>query len=178
MIIMSEYAAEIAVDTVRIERTLPGPIERVWAYITESDKRQTWMARGPMDMYEGGMVELTWENDKLSQDGDDPTPEAFKDSKTHTIKGRVLACEPPRLLTFEWGGEPGESQVTFELAPKGDRVHLVVTHSRLATEKGKLSVSTGWHAHLAILEDILENRKPRPFWKNFNRLQAEYKTRF
>jgi uncharacterized protein YndB with AHSA1/START domain len=174
---MSSYAEEIAVDTVRIERLLPGPIERLWAYITESDKRQTWLARGPMDQEEGGVVELTWENEKLSQDGDDPTPERWKEKKTHSIRGRVLECDPPRLLTFEWGGEPGDSRVKFELTPKGDRVQLVVTHSRL-DQKGKLSVSGGWHVHLDILEDILENRKPRPFWKNLTRLAAEYETRY
>jgi uncharacterized protein YndB with AHSA1/START domain len=174
---MSAYAEDVAVDTVRIERFLPGPIERLWAYITESDKRQTWLARGPMDQEEGGLVELTWENEKLSQQGDDPTPERWKDKKTHSITGRVLECDPPRLLTFTWGGEPGDSRVTFELTPRGERVQLVVTHSRLANRDSKLSVSGGWHAHLDILEDILENRKPRPFWKNLSRLNDEYQKR-
>ena len=32
--------------TVRLERLLPGPIERVWAYLTESAKRATWFAAG------------------------------------------------------------------------------------------------------------------------------------
>ncbi|BCJ91604.1 hypothetical protein IZ6_23390 [Terrihabitans soli] len=174
---MSEYVTDIAPDTVRLERSLPGPIERVWSYITDSDKRQTWLARGPIDQNEGGTVELTWENDKLSNDSDDDAPENFKGGKTHTMRGRVLACEPPRLLSFTWPGDKGESQVTFELTPKGDRVHLVLTHSRLASRDGKIGVSGGWHAHIGILEDILEGRKTRPFWKNFNRLHAEYKTR-
>ncbi len=175
---MTDYVTETAVDTVRIERLLPGPIERVWSYITESEKRQTWLARGPLDQHKGGIVELTWENDKLSQDGDDDAPENFKGGKTHTMKGQVLACEPPRLLSFTWPGDSGESQVTFELTPKGDRIQLVLTHSRLASRDGKVGVSGGWHAHLGILEDILESRKPRPFWKNFNRLKAEYQARF
>lgn len=173
---MSEYVTDVATDTVRLERLLPGPIERVWSYIVDSDKRQTWLARGPIDENEGGLVELTWENDKLSQGGDDPAPENHK-GKTHTMKGRVLECDPPRLLSFTWAGEASESQVTFELIPKGDRVQLVLTHSRLATREGKIGVSGGWHSHIDILEDILENRTPRPFWRNFNRLHAEYKTR-
>ena len=32
------YGVQTAPDTVRIERLLPGPIERLWAYLTESDK--------------------------------------------------------------------------------------------------------------------------------------------
>lgn len=174
---MTEYVTDVAADTVRLERSLPGPIERVWAYITESDKRQTWLARGPMDMAEGGVVELTWENDKLSDQSDDDAPDNFKGGKPHTMKGRVLACEPPRLLTFTWPGDSGESHVTFELAPKNGRVQLVLTHRRLASRDGKIGVSGGWHAHIGILEDLLENRHPRPFWRNFNRLHAEYKER-
>jgi uncharacterized protein YndB with AHSA1/START domain len=173
---MTDYATALAADTVRLERSLPGPIERIWAYITESDKRQTWLAYGPMDLHEGGRVELTWENDKLSTD-DDPTPADHSKAKVHTLKAKVLACEPPRLLSFTWGEEPEGSFVTFELTPKGERVDLVVTHSRLSDRKGKVGVSGGWHAHLGLLEDVLEGRKKRPFWKNFTRLRAEYEAR-
>jgi len=31
-------------DTVRFERLLPGPIERVWDHLTDPELRQTWMA--------------------------------------------------------------------------------------------------------------------------------------
>ena len=40
--------------TIRFERLLPGPIERVWAYLTESDKRAKWLAAGDMDLRPGG----------------------------------------------------------------------------------------------------------------------------
>ena len=42
------YATMPAPATVRIERILPGPVERIWAYITDSDKRRKWFAEGPM----------------------------------------------------------------------------------------------------------------------------------
>ena len=32
--------------TLRMERTLPAPIERVWAYFVEPDKRAAWLAGG------------------------------------------------------------------------------------------------------------------------------------
>jgi uncharacterized protein YndB with AHSA1/START domain len=35
------YAEAVEPGTVRLERLLPGPIDRVWAYLTESDKRGT-----------------------------------------------------------------------------------------------------------------------------------------
>jgi uncharacterized protein YndB with AHSA1/START domain len=171
---MTEYAMDMAADTVRLERDLPGPIERVWAYLTESDKRAKWLARGPMDLREGGTVELTWENGLLSKN-DEPAPESYQ--KVHSIEGRISACEPPNLLSFTWGGEPDSSEAVFELTEIGDRVRLVVTHRRLADRAGKIGVSGGWHSHLGLLEDILNGEEPRPFWKNFNRLRAEYEKR-
>lgn len=42
---MNDYGMIIEPGTLRIQRLLPGPIERVWAYLTESDKRAT--AGGP-----------------------------------------------------------------------------------------------------------------------------------
>lgn len=172
---MTDYATALSEDTVRIERSLPGPIERVWAYLTESDKRATWFARGPMELRAGGKVELTWENDRLSDD-DSPPPARYADKKVHSLTGRVLEVDPPRLLSFQWGGD-ADSIATFELTPQGGRVNLVITHSRLSGRQGQINVSGGWHSHLGILEDVLEGRSPRPFWKNFTKLEAEYEAR-
>lgn len=173
---MTDYATALSEDTVRLERFLPGPIERVWAYLTESDKRQTWLARGEMDLRPGGKIELTWENSKLSMN-DDPPPEKFREKETHTMVGEIIECEPPRLLSFTWGSESGGSWVSFELTPKGDSVHLVVTHQRLGSRGEKVGVSGGWHAHLGLLEDVLSGEPLRPFWRNFSKLRAEYEQR-
>jgi len=63
---LSGYGVSPAPATVRLERMLPGPIERVWAYLTESDLRGQWLATGAMDLRVGGKVELVWRNDELS----------------------------------------------------------------------------------------------------------------
>jgi uncharacterized protein YndB with AHSA1/START domain len=34
--------------TLKIQRLLPGPIERVWAYLTEEELRRKWLAAGKM----------------------------------------------------------------------------------------------------------------------------------
>jgi uncharacterized protein YndB with AHSA1/START domain len=44
--------------TLTLERLLPGSVDRVWAYLTESDLRRQWLAAGPMDLRVGGAVEL------------------------------------------------------------------------------------------------------------------------
>ena len=41
-----DYGALIEPATVKIQRLLPGPIERVWAYLTDGDLRRKWLAAG------------------------------------------------------------------------------------------------------------------------------------
>ena len=42
---------------VRFERLLPGPIERVWEFVTESEPRSRWLAAGPRPRPRGGRGE-------------------------------------------------------------------------------------------------------------------------
>ena len=44
---MSEYGVVLESGAVRFERLLPGPIERVWSYLVEGEKRATvYFAKG------------------------------------------------------------------------------------------------------------------------------------
>src|SRR3546814_11800943 len=58
----------------RFERVLDAPLETVWAWLTEPEKRKLWFADGPMELREGGAVELVFDHDHLSVD-DVPYPE-------------------------------------------------------------------------------------------------------
>jgi Activator of Hsp90 ATPase homolog 1-like protein len=60
------YGVGVEPGTIRFERLVPGPIERVWAYLIESDKRSKWLAFGEMEHRVGGMFELRFEHAKLS----------------------------------------------------------------------------------------------------------------
>ena len=169
---MSDYAVVTAPGTVRIERLLPGPIERVWSYLTESDKRAQWFAGGETELKSGGRVELVFRNSELTNN-DDPAPARYaKQAGEVVMTGRVIECEPPRLLVHTFGGEG--SQVRFELTPRGDKVHLVITHSGVETFEGMTSIAGGWHTHLGILMARLEGREPDGFWRTHSRLEAEY----
>lgn len=171
------YGVVTGPGEVRIERVLPGPIERVWAYLTESEKRGKWFAAGPMELKPGGKLELVFHNSELSPHKE-PTPEKYRKYEGFKSTGHVTRCEPPRVLTFLWDEEKGPpSEVTFELSPRGKEVLLVLTHRRLVTRGNMVGVSGGWHIHLAILTDILSGREPRPFWSNHAKLEAEYEKR-
>ncbi len=173
---MSEYGESTAKDTVRIERLLPGPIERVWAYLTDSEKRGTWLASGEMELRVGGKVHLHFLHSSLTSH-QEPTPEKMECGAG--FDGTVTQCDPPRLLAYTWGGDTSgdTSEVKFELTPQGEKVLLVITHTRLRDRDGKTLVASGWHTHLGILEDNLAGQTPRPFWSTFERVEAEYKRR-
>jgi hypothetical protein len=105
-------------------------------------------------------------------------PEKYKrHANGATVTGRILRCEPPRLLSMTW--EHGsKTEVTFELTPKGDEVLLVVTHRRLEDRGTLIGVSGGWHTHLGILVDRLNGRTPRPFWTVYEEHDTYYTRQF
>ena len=170
---MTSYASASG-KTLRIERRLPGPIERVWAYIVEPEKRALWWVGGAWDLRVGGETTCLWDHTKLS---DEPTPEAWKSFDGMTSTGTISRYEPPRLLAYNGDMGMGEFEVIFELKPDGDDVIFSITQAPV-DDAGKASFASGWHAYVDILEDRVRNVKPRPFWTNFDRLQGEYATKF
>lgn len=174
---LNGYATREAADTLRFERLLPGPVERVWAYLTEPAKRRLWLADGPMELTPGGAVNLVFRNGELNA-GQKPPESAAKFAGEIHNDGVVLACEPGRRLSFTWeAGSPGESEVTFELAPVGEKVRLTVTHRRLARRATLLGVASGWHAHLTLLEQELTGHERPALYPLFARYRAEYEQR-
>ena len=177
---MDKYGEIIEPGTIRFERLLPGPIERVWAYLTESDKKGKWLAAGDVEPRVGGKVDLYFDNANLSEEKD-PIPDKYKEMEEGAYySGRVTRYEPPHLLSYTWAEESGEeSEVTFELTPKEeDKVLLVLTHRRLGDDRDMLvGVAAGWHTHLGILIDLLDGRSPKPFWAVHTKKEKEYEGR-
>lgn len=172
-----EYGTSPEAGTVRLERILPGPIERVWAYLTESEKRGKWFASGPMELWAGGSLTFTFHNSQLAPESE-PLPEKYKQYEGMQSNGRVIVCEPPRLLTFTWDEEEGDkSEVTFELTERNAEVLMVLTHRRLRDRKAMVDVAGGWHVHVGVLNDVLNGREPKPFWSRLEKLEAEYDKR-
>lgn len=168
---MESYGVLTAPDTVRLERLLPGPIERLWSYLTDSQKRAAWLAGGPMELRVGGRYEHIFRNNALTED-DDPAPAHHAGHAEYArFEGEVTECAPPNRLAYIWGDG---SEVRFELAPQGDRVRMVLTHTRLTDRNTMVMVSAGWHTHIGILADVLAGKKPKGFWRVFSQLEKEY----
>ena len=168
---MSDFATSPAPKTVRLERLLPGPIERVWAFLVEPEKRARWFAGGALEPRVGGTRELIFKHSNIT---DEPPPERFKGAVAgFTSMGAITRWEPPHVVAFTWSD--GEvSEVTWELIPRGSDVLFVITHRKLPTRDEMVSVSGGWQAHVDILEALLRRAKPAPFWSNIERLEKHY----
>ena len=172
------YGEKIAEESIRFERLLPGPIERVWAFLTESDKRGLWLAPGTMEPRAGSAFALHFHNSELTPDRTPPSERFRQYDGSFTTQHQVLRCEPPHVLAWSWGGgSEAPSEVTFELSEAGEQVRLVVTHRRLADDDTMVNVASGWHTHLSVLEGVLLGHAPAPFWPTFERLEEEYRCR-
>jgi uncharacterized protein YndB with AHSA1/START domain len=169
---MNDRATLIAPATVKMQRLLPGPVERLWAYLTESKKRATWFAGGEFDLRVGGRIELKFDHAGLSSDK--VPPEKYRHHAKASFEGTITRLEPLRVLAYSWNMGGGDTEVTFELAPRGKEVLLTITHTGLAARDAQASVMSGWDVHTGILADVLDGAEPRPFWSTHTRLEKEY----
>jgi len=157
--------------TLTIQRLLPGPAERIWAYLTKSELRRQWLAAGEMELKVGAAFELVWRNNELTNPPGQRPP-GF--GEEHRMKSQITELDPPRKLSFTWGNS---GDVTFTLEPKGNDVLLTVLHRRLPDRPTLLRVSAGWHSHLDVLVARARGKEPAPFWDAWLRLQNEYDRR-
>jgi hypothetical protein len=69
---------------------------------------------------------------------------------------------PPSDRSIEAWGE--DSEVIFELTPRGADVIMVLTYRRLADRDALVSVASGWHMQVGLLIDILNGSRTVGFW--------------
>ena len=170
--VRDDYGALTEDATLTMTRLLPGPIDRVWAYLTQSELRRQWLASGDMELRKGATFELVWRNGELS-DPPGARPEGFGDE--HRLNSEITELDPPHRLGFTWGETGG---VTMELEEVGNGVLLTVSHRRILERSSQLNISAGWHAHLDMLEAKLADEPlGEPFWDHWVGLKADYERR-
>jgi uncharacterized protein YndB with AHSA1/START domain len=168
---MDAYGVLTEPATLTIRRVLPGPIERIWSYLTDSELRRKWLAAGDMQGKAGTAFEFVWRNGELS-DPPSPRPDGFPEE--HRLESQVTEFDPPHRLAFTWGRSGG---VTIELKPQGSDVLLTLVHHRLPDRDTLIKVAAGWHAHLDVLLARASGKQPAPFWERWSRLRDEYDER-
>jgi uncharacterized protein YndB with AHSA1/START domain len=169
------YAEFPSPGEVRLVRHLPGPIEKVWDYLTDPEKRGRWFAGGPMEPRRGGAVRFFFHHRNLAPS--ETPPDEYKEvhDPGAEMAGVVTRWEPPRVLAFTLQ----ESEVTFELSPEGKGVLLVLSHRARGGDLPHVTnFSAGWHTHLAHLSAELEGTPRPPFWPLLARLESDYVKRY
>jgi uncharacterized protein YndB with AHSA1/START domain len=148
---------------VRFERLLPGPIERVWDYLTCGEHIAAWFGGGPqkfsMEPRTGGTID-------------------FADGH---IRGVVTQWKPPLLLAYTWNVfMPGDTEspypvsyVTFELQIQGTEVLLILTHHPVI-EGFAAQTMMGWHTFLDLLGALLRDEAPETREVVMQRNKARY----
>ena len=141
-------------------RTLPGPIERVWAFLTDPKLLARWLSDGVVADRIGGEVRFEMGAD-----------------------GRITALEPPHLLEYTWNerelsrGPIVDALVRWELAEAGGRVRLTLTHKRLSAAEA-IAHGAGWHAFLDRLSATVDGNEPPELMPRYTLLRDEYRARY
>jgi uncharacterized protein YndB with AHSA1/START domain len=134
--------------SVRFDRFMMVPIEKVWAALTEPARLADWFAQAKIDLRLGGDVEFRW------------------DTHGYVEQGFIVALRPPELLAWAIPGPDGRhSVVRWDLKQEDPTMmgtRLTLTQTFLPTEH-LLSVSTGWHTHLHELPEAAARADPLPW---------------
>jgi uncharacterized protein YndB with AHSA1/START domain len=127
--------------------------KKLWEALTDGKfTRQYWF---------GWVVESAWKvGAPVVFKWDENTPAEARKCGGDGMEGKILACEPPRLLAYTWSGKKtaeADSRVTFLLEPKGEVVKLTVTHDQFQPgSKMYEGISQGWQPILSNLKTLLE----------------------
>jgi uncharacterized protein YndB with AHSA1/START domain len=126
--------------TVRFERRIGHPVERVWSAITDPKEMIGWWGAAEVDLREGGRFDVRWLN----------TDEQGNAAHMHAT---IAELDPPRLLELD-GDIHGV--LRFELEPDGDSTVLRFSSTLELPDEFRTKVLAGWHTHLNALATVLD----------------------
>jgi uncharacterized protein YndB with AHSA1/START domain len=123
-------------EAVVIERTLNAPVSRVWSALTDVDQMRQWY----FDLKEFRPT-VGFEFEFLVE---------HEGNRYHHLC-KVTEVVPQKKIAYTWRykGELGNSLVTFELTPEGDKTRLKLTHAGTETfpktpAYARKNFETGW----------------------------------
>jgi uncharacterized protein YndB with AHSA1/START domain len=107
-------------EAIVIERTFNAPLARVWKALTDVDQMRVWY----FDLKEF-KPEVGFEFEFVVE----------HEGSTYHHLCKVTEVVPEKKIAYTWRykGEPGDSLVTFELSPDGEKTRLTLTHSGIET---------------------------------------------
>ncbi len=171
--------ATLTGHTLRFERRLAHPIDKVWYVLTDEHETCYWFPGrivGPREA--GAQVRFVFEPKPpgVLDDGFAALiaskQEAWKDAPPEDFAGEIVAFEPPRLFELLWGGD----RARFELSPDGDGTRLVFHYTFV--EADARDIGAGWHVSLDFLGNRLAGDAAPFALAEFGALEATYRHRF
>ena len=134
--------------TVIVERSFNAPVARVWRALTHADEMRQWY----FDLKEF-KPEVGFEFEFVVE----------HEGNTYHHLCKVTEVIPQQKIAYTWRykGEPGDSLVTFELLPDGDKTKLRLTHEGLETfpktpAYARKNFEAGWTGIASELEKFLQ----------------------
>lgn len=131
------------------ERTYSAPVEKVWRALTDPAQIAAWFVPFSGFKAEPG-CEFTFMG--VTKEG---TP------KKHLC--RIVEVKPSEKLSYTWryDGYPGDSLVTWVIAPEGERTKLTLTHAGLETFPAtpgfaRKNYQEGWTHFTGTLQKLVE----------------------
>jgi uncharacterized protein YndB with AHSA1/START domain len=173
---MNRHAVTCSPDTIQFVRHMYGPISRLWEQLTHPMLRGRWLATGPMELEEGGRVELTFRHDELTSHAEIPPPK-HQTRRPPKVSGRMKEWRFQELVDFTWPTEGVDTEVRIEIASLVSQVRLTLTHSGIPSRAAMVDLAAGWHAHLNVLEAKMNGIIPPPFWRTHIQCEKEYEER-
>ena len=166
-----DYGTQLEDGSLRFVRDLPGPIERVWDYLVDPEKRALWFCGGTSGAKAGDPFIMRFNHDDISPE---KLPERHAGMQGGVeMGGTVVEIRPPTLFVMSWDGDNEECR--FELTEKGDRVQLVLIQAPSRDHADLIDMACGWHAHVGILIDRLSGDEIRGFWTEHDGVEAYYR---
>ena len=142
-------------EPIVINRIFNAPVARVWKALTSADQMREWY----FDLKEF-KAEVGFEFDFVVE---------HEGNKYHHLC-RVTEVIPEEKIAYTWRykREPGDSLVTFELFPDGNRTRLKLTHTGIETfpktpAYARKNFEAGWTAIIGSeLKQFVESSKAKP----------------
>lgn len=174
---MSDYGRQTGPQSLEFERIFDAPIEKVWQFLVDPEKRKLWFCGGSTDDRVGGEIVFEFDHRRLAESS---PPEKYASEETATHRGEILEYDPPKRLAFTWfesaGG--GSSKVEISLSAIDDAsTRLRLTHDGIVGRDMLVGVFAGWHGHFDLLAEVLTGPRRSDFWVVDQRLEAEYERR-
>lgn len=174
---MSKYGKLIGPGALEFDRRFEAPIEKVWQFLVDPEKRKLWFCGGSTDDHVGGKIVMEFDHRRLSESS---PPEKYASEETGTYSGEILEYDAPRRLVFTWFESAGaqSSKVEIDLSTNEDgstQLHLV--HTGVEGRDMLIGVFAGWHGHFDLLDEVLVGHRKSDFWIRDQELEAEYSQR-